>query len=114
MQERLAALIPAQASGLTITTFHGLGLRILREQHARLGLSEDFRIADETERLAALQEILDGNTDRRVRAILAKLAEHRRLSGDAAKSDVQLARPRRPSSSPEVSTDCLGVRRSTR
>ena len=30
MRDRLAVLLPAQASGLTITTFHGLGLAILR------------------------------------------------------------------------------------
>src|SRR5262249_52394747 len=38
MRERLAALLPAQASRPMITTFHGLGLAILREHGERAGL----------------------------------------------------------------------------
>ncbi len=47
MRERLAALLGRRAAGLTVTTFHGLGLMILREEHARAGLAEDFAVADE-------------------------------------------------------------------
>ena len=32
---------------VTVTTFHGLGLEILRELHALAGLPEDFQVADE-------------------------------------------------------------------
>jgi len=32
MRERLAALVPAQAQRITVATFHGLGLDLLREQ----------------------------------------------------------------------------------
>ena len=41
MQDRLAALCPAGQP--TVTTFHGLGLRILREHHAAAGLPAGFR-----------------------------------------------------------------------
>jgi DNA helicase-2/ATP-dependent DNA helicase PcrA len=57
MRERLAALLPA-AHELTVATFHQFGLKILREQHALLGLDPDFGVADETSRIAVLKEIL--------------------------------------------------------
>jgi DNA helicase II / ATP-dependent DNA helicase PcrA len=48
MRERLGGLLPADAARITVTTFHGLGAMILREQHDRAGLSPHFRIVDET------------------------------------------------------------------
>jgi uncharacterized protein (TIGR00375 family) len=48
MRERLRGLLPADAARITVTTFHGLGAMILREQHERAGLSPHFRIVDET------------------------------------------------------------------
>ena len=39
MRERLAALLGRRAARLTVTTFHGLGLMILREQHELAGLT---------------------------------------------------------------------------
>ena len=56
MRARLAALgeppaprppAPGALAGVTVTTFHGLGLRILRELHDRAGLPADFQVADE-------------------------------------------------------------------
>ena len=43
---------------MLVTTFHGLGLRILREQHDAVGLGPGFRVADEAERLELLGELL--------------------------------------------------------
>ena len=51
---RLRALLGTDADQVTVTTFHGLGLAILRDHPARVGLSHDFRIADEADRVAAL------------------------------------------------------------
>jgi uncharacterized protein (TIGR00375 family) len=48
MAERLEALVGPRARDLTVATFHSLGVRILREQHARVGLTARFGIADET------------------------------------------------------------------
>ncbi len=48
MRERLAALLGRRAARLTVTTFHGLGLMILREHHELAGLAADFTVADET------------------------------------------------------------------
>jgi superfamily I DNA/RNA helicase len=47
MRERLAGLLGRRAAGLTVTTFHGLGLMILREHHELAGLAADFTVADE-------------------------------------------------------------------
>jgi ATP-dependent DNA helicase UvrD/PcrA len=55
MRQRLAALMPAPPP--TVTTFHGLGLMILREQHARAGLSADFGVADDQARQAVAVEL---------------------------------------------------------
>jgi DNA helicase II / ATP-dependent DNA helicase PcrA len=52
MRERLAALLPGQARRLMITTFHGLGLAILREHGERAGLDPGFTVADDRARLA--------------------------------------------------------------
>ncbi|HYQ67791.1 UvrD-helicase domain-containing protein [Actinophytocola sp.] len=57
MAERLAVLVPEQAPALTVATFHSLGVRILREQHANVGLSADFGIADQTTQLVIAEEI---------------------------------------------------------
>jgi DNA helicase-2/ATP-dependent DNA helicase PcrA len=52
MAERLSALLadPARFSGLTIRTFHSLGLLILREEAAAAGLAPAFTVLDEDER----------------------------------------------------------------
>jgi DNA helicase-2/ATP-dependent DNA helicase PcrA len=61
MRDRLAALDgPGGAGGLsqvTVTTFHGLGARLLRELHAQAGLPADFRVADEDAVAEVLAEL---------------------------------------------------------
>jgi superfamily I DNA/RNA helicase len=57
LRERLAALMDGGAGQPTVTTFHGLGLRILREQHQAAGLPAGFGVADETARLAVAAEL---------------------------------------------------------
>ncbi len=72
MRQRLAALIPRQAPRLTVTTFHGLGLMILREQPGRAGLSADFAVADEKARQAVAAEL--AGSPRSGQALLAEAA----------------------------------------
>jgi DNA helicase II / ATP-dependent DNA helicase PcrA len=57
LRERLDTLAPGPAGRLTVTTFHGLGLMILREHAARAGLTPDFGIADEQARLSVAAEV---------------------------------------------------------
>jgi superfamily I DNA/RNA helicase len=72
VRERLERLIPAQAARLTVTTFHGLGLMILREHAARAGLSPDFGIANEQARLGMAAEL--AGSPRGARQLLAAAA----------------------------------------
>ncbi|MDR7323506.1 uncharacterized protein (TIGR00375 family) [Catenuloplanes niger] len=56
MRERLDGLLGPVAEDVTVSTFHSLGLQILRENAAAAGLPADFRIADDAERAAARAE----------------------------------------------------------
>lgn len=56
MRQRLDELLPA-AGRILVTTFHGLGLRILREQHAEVGLDRAFRIADDPARVLVAEKL---------------------------------------------------------
>ena len=56
LRERLTALLPGDAADrVTVATFHGLGLLILREQCKLLGLDADLKVADEPARRAVLR-----------------------------------------------------------
>ncbi|GHF89522.1 uncharacterized protein (TIGR00375 family) [Amycolatopsis bartoniae] len=76
MAERLTALVPDHAPELIIATFHSLGVRILREQHERVGLSADFGIADSARQLAVLAEVTGDEPG--ARRALAELSRSRR------------------------------------
>ncbi|HSO51455.1 MAG TPA: UvrD-helicase domain-containing protein, partial [Actinomycetes bacterium] len=77
LQERLDELMPSDARRVLVTTFHGLGLRILREQHEAVGLGPGFRVADEAERLELLSELL-GCPEREARRLLPELVRRKR------------------------------------
>jgi DNA helicase-2/ATP-dependent DNA helicase PcrA len=72
MRDRLAALLGRRAARLTVTTFHGLGLMLLREQHELAGLAADFSVADEQAVLGVATEL--AGTPRAARAWLAAAA----------------------------------------
>ena len=67
VQDRLAALCPGEGpqGQPTVTTFHGLGLRILREQHEAAGLSPRFKVADEAAALQVATEVAGSGRDGR-------------------------------------------------
>jgi ATP-dependent DNA helicase UvrD/PcrA len=56
LRQRLSGLLGPVADDVTVATFHSLGLSILRENAAAAGLSPQFRIAEEADRVAALVE----------------------------------------------------------
>ncbi|PSK90885.1 uncharacterized protein (TIGR00375 family) [Murinocardiopsis flavida] len=56
LHERLDALLGDAAREVTVSTFHGLGVRILRERHEQAGLGAGFRVADAATRLALATE----------------------------------------------------------
>ncbi len=64
MDDRVKRLVDAsQAKGLTISTFHSLGVRILREEAQHAGLKPQFSIFDSDDALAIVQDLL-ATTDR--------------------------------------------------
>lgn len=70
MSERVRKLVdPRLLKGLTVSTFHSLGLRFLREEAEHAGLKKQFSILDSNDALAIIQELL-ATTDRaRLRAV---------------------------------------------
>jgi len=70
LSERVAALVTGHP-GATVTTFHGLGLAILREHGALAGLA-GFEVADDQARLAVATELAGSRT--RARRLLAAVA----------------------------------------
>jgi uncharacterized protein (TIGR00375 family) len=70
MRARLDALDAGALAEVTVTTFHGLGLRILREVPDRAGLPADFQVADQ----AAVEQVLAGAPGREREQLLAALA----------------------------------------
>jgi len=59
MKARVGELLSTErAQGLTVSTFHTLGLRILREEHARIGYKRGFTLFDAEDSLALLRELL--------------------------------------------------------
>ncbi len=97
LRDRLAALLGADAAArVTVATFHGLGLLILREQCRLLGLDADLKVADEKTRQEVLGSLSAGGSPA---ALGARIAESKRvrastvaaavfaLSGDADSGD---------------------------
>lgn len=59
MQERASKLLEGKdGKGLIVTTFHSMGLRILREEAASAGLKPRFSILDSADALQIISEIL--------------------------------------------------------
>jgi DNA helicase-2/ATP-dependent DNA helicase PcrA len=79
MRDRLRALARLAVPGgsgdpgeFTVTTFHGLALRLLTEHPEQAGLDPDTRVADEAARLAAATEVAGSERDgRRLLAVLS-------------------------------------------
>lgn len=59
MKERVGTLLRAgEGRGLTVCTFHNLGLNIIRKEHARLGYKPGFSIFDESDIKSLLSDIM--------------------------------------------------------
>lgn len=56
MSERIKELTGKKLPFLTISTFHAFGVRVLRQDIARLGWRENFSIYDETDRNSLIRE----------------------------------------------------------
>ncbi len=70
MNERVRTLVDSRLlRGLTVGTFHSLGLRFLREEYAAVGLKRGFSILDATDAQGIIQEILVTTDRARLRAV---------------------------------------------
>ncbi|RJX33582.1 MAG: ATP-dependent DNA helicase Rep [Oxalobacter sp.] len=67
MQERVAKLLkdPQQASDLTVSTFHSLGVKILRQEAKELKLKNSFSILDSADCFSLVQD-LSATTDKQL------------------------------------------------
>jgi ATP-dependent DNA helicase Rep len=66
MQQRLAALLDkSRVRGLTVCTFHALGVKILRQEAEHLNLKPSFSILDASDAFAILQDLC-ASTDKRL------------------------------------------------
>jgi len=66
MKERVTKLVKGKASrGLTVSTFHNLGLNIIRREYKALGYKPGFSIFDSDDALSLIKEIMmkDGDVD---------------------------------------------------
>ncbi len=63
MRGRLATLTPHDGEDFPVTTFHGLGYRLLGELGDRLGLGEEVHLADSVECLGLMTDVLEGDRE---------------------------------------------------
>src|SRR6266498_1402547 len=78
LQQRLRALLADLADEITVATFHSLGLAIVSEQRAALGLGPGVRVADEVERLGVLREV-SGASEAQARRLAAEVSRRKRV-----------------------------------
>ena len=59
MKERVGKLVKGRAShGLTVSTFHNLGLNIIRKEHKALGFKPGFSIFDDQDAKSLIKELM--------------------------------------------------------
>ncbi|WP_460873091.1 UvrD-helicase domain-containing protein [Paralcaligenes ginsengisoli] len=87
MSERVKTLVDSKlAKGLTISTFHSLGVRFLREEAQLLSLKPQFSILDANDALAIIQEMLATTDKGRLRTVqqMISLWKNSLMDPDAA------------------------------
>src|SRR5690554_6140190 len=95
MRERVTKRIKGDAAeGLTVCTFHALGLRILQVEHARVGLRRGFSIFDSDDVLAQLRDLMPGAKPDAVQAMqsLVSSVKNAGLSPEQAAEAARSAR----------------------
>jgi superfamily I DNA/RNA helicase len=87
MRERLDTLLGERAAGLTVVTFHRLGLDLLREHHKDAGLTDDFAVADEGARTAVLRDLLPNATATELRRSMEAVSTAKRTAAATFAAD---------------------------
>jgi ATP-dependent DNA helicase Rep len=97
MRERVAKRIRGDAAeGLTICTFHALGLKLLQIEHAKLGLKRGFSVFDSDDSHAQMKDLMPGAKPDAVQAMqgLVSRAKNAGLSPEEAIAAAQSPRER--------------------
>lgn len=98
MRERVGRLLPGNAGeGLTVCTFHALGLRFLHIEHERVGLRRGFSVFDADDALAQIRELAGaGARPEAVEALrqLVSRAKNEGLSPEQAAAQARSGRER--------------------
>lgn len=75
MQERIGKLLPGRPlKGLTVSTFHALGARILRQEAQHCGLKPSFSILDSSDTQAIVVELLNNADKAHIRAVQSRIS----------------------------------------
>ncbi|MDR2112809.1 MAG: UvrD-helicase domain-containing protein [Candidatus Accumulibacter sp.] len=74
MQERVGRLLGGKPPGLTISTFHALGARILREEARTLGYKPRFSIFDAADCFGILADLSDGVDKAAIRRVQSTIS----------------------------------------
>lgn len=74
MRERLLKLVPDAKERVLLTTFHAFATDILRQHGSHFGLSPDFEILEEPERVGLIKTVLAERTDELTKFISAEKA----------------------------------------
>ncbi len=95
MKERVGQTLgKAESKGLMVSTFHTLGLNIIKREYKALGLKAGFSLFDDQDQMALLKELtekqLDGDKDL-LRQVLSAISNWKNdmLSPDQAKARAQ-------------------------
>jgi ATP-dependent DNA helicase Rep len=96
MRERVARRLPAEAAdGLTVCTFHALGLRFLQIEHEAAGLRRGFSIFDADDSAGLLKELLPkGAKPDAVDALRGLISRAKNEGLDPAQAAERAASPR--------------------
>ncbi|GAM08975.1 ATP-dependent DNA helicase PcrA [Geobacter sp. OR-1] len=63
MQERLKELVGSRGKGMTVSTFHSLGVKILRQDIRKLGYKKNFSIYSTSDQLGLIRQALREEND---------------------------------------------------
>lgn len=91
MKDRVGKMLRSkEKKGLWVSTFHTLGLRILKEDGHHIGLTKDFSIFDQRDCFDILKEIVKTDEDKAIKSLQSAVSNYKNdVSGKlAAETDV--------------------------
>jgi ATP-dependent DNA helicase Rep len=91
MRERAKALIGRQAKGIVICTFHALGVRMLRQDGAALGLKKQFSILDSDDVTSILKDAGGSSDAATARQWQWTISRWKNMGLNAAQAEAQAA-----------------------